>query len=250
MSEMLFYQRVVPLNDQTHAALRMRPLTLFRFAAQANSVPILAGEFVECARHYPIIFAPGDGGVVPAVLLGLRDNENLFVGEDGVWDAPYVPAFVRRYPFVPAKAADGQQVVCIDEAAPCFGTKDGDLLFQDGKPTPALTHAMSFLGEFQSAAVSTEAMARKIDALGLLRSSDSLAQLNSGKQFRLSGLRVIDEAKLATLADADIVELFKSGALHMIYLHLQSLGNLGTLVDRLSTREGLPKRAPSAGRMH
>jgi hypothetical protein len=114
--------------------------------AKTNSVPILASEFFDCAREYPIVFARGEAGLVPAVLLGLRESENLFVGGDGKWDARYVPAFVRRYPFVPGKGPQGELLVCIDEASrPCFQcSTEGEALFVDGKPTPQLDHAMKF----------------------------------------------------------------------------------------------------------
>jgi hypothetical protein len=233
MSEMLFYKRVVALNDQVHATLRVKPVTRFLFASQSNSVPILAAEFSECAREYPIVFARGAQGTVPAVLLGLREQENLFVGSDGQWDARYIPAFVRRYPFVPGKDAQGQLVVCIDEEAPCFDRKDGEALFTDGKPTQQLDQAIGFLRDFQHGAQSTEAMGARIDALGLLRDADSVAQLNDGSQFRLSGLRVVDEAKLRALDQATVMEIFSSGTLGLIYAHILSLSNLGRLVDRM-----------------
>ncbi len=234
MSEMLFYERVVALNDQVHAALRVKPVTQFAYARKSNSVPILAAEFAECAREYAIIFASGEQGLVPAVLLGLREHENLFVNAEGRWDARYIPAFVRRYPFVPGKDNEGQLVVCIDEAAPCFDRKEGEPLFNAGKPTPQLEHAMSFLRDFQQGAQATEAMAARIEALGLLRDADSVAQLNDGSQFRLGGLRVVDEAKLRALEQPVVMELFANGTLGLIYAHLLSLGNLGRLVDRMA----------------
>ena len=236
MSEMIFYERVVALNDQTHAKLRVRPASSFAYAAKTNSVPLLTNEFFEAALEYTIVFARGESGPVAAALLGLREAENLYVGKDGKWDARYVPAFVRRYPFVPGKGAKGELLVCIDEASPCFGTKEGEPLFLRGKPTPQLEHAMKFLGEFHQAAATTELLGRRLDELGLLRQADSLAQLNDGSQFRLNGLHVVDEVKLRTLDREIVQELFASGGLAVIYAHLLSLGNLGTLVDRLSKR--------------
>jgi hypothetical protein len=123
-----------------------------------NSVPLLASEFFECAREYPIVFARGQSGPLPAVLLGLRESENLFVDADGKWGARYVPAFVRRYPFVPANGSGGDLLVCIDESSPCFSTTEGEALFADGKPTPQLEHAIKFLREFHQAAAATEAL--------------------------------------------------------------------------------------------
>lgn len=236
MSELMFYERVVALNDHAHSKLKVRPTTSFAYAAKTNSVPILASEFFDCAREYPIVFASGEAGLVPAVLLGLRESENLFVGADGKWDARYVPAFVRRYPFVPGKGPQGDLLVCIDETSPCFSTKEGEALFVDGKPSPQLDHAMKFLTEFHLGVTVTETLARRLNELGLLRQADSVAQLQDGSQFRLNGLSVVDEAKLRTLEPGVVQELFASGSLAVVYAHLMSLGNLGTLVDRLSRR--------------
>ncbi len=238
MSEMIFYERVVALSDQVHANLKVRPASSFAYAARTNSVPLLAGEFFDCAREYPIVFARGDAGPLPAALLGLRENENLYIDAGGKWDARYIPAFVRRYPFVPGKGAQGELLVCIDEASPCFDATSGEALFADGKPTPQLEHAIKFLGEFHQAAAATEALGRRLEELGLLRQADSLAQLNDGSQFRLNGLNVVDEARLRAL-DRDVVqELFANGSLAAIHAHLMSLGNLAALVDRLSRRSG------------
>lgn len=236
MSEMMFYERVVALNDQTHAKLKVRPASSFAYAAKTNSVPLLASEFFECAREYPIVFALGDTGPVPAALLGLREGENLYVDADGKWDARYVPAFVRRYPFVPGKGAQGELLVCIDEASPCFDSEQGDALFVAGKPAAPLEHAMKFLAEFHQSAASTELLGRRLQELGLLRQADSVAQLNDGSQFRLNGLNVVDESKLRELRPDTVQELFGNGTLAVIYAHLMSLGNLGALADRLGRR--------------
>lgn len=240
---MIFYQRVVALNDQTHAKLRVRPAGSFAYAARTNSVPLLSSEFFECAREYPIVFARGEAGPVAAALLGLREAENLYVGKDGTWDARYIPAFVRRYPFVPGKGPQGELLVCIDEASACFDSKEGEPLFLGGKPTPQLEHAMKFLAEFHQAAATTELLGRRLQDLGVLRQADSVAQMTDGTQFRLNGLNVVDESKLRAL-DRDIVqELFVSGGLAVIYAHLMSLGNLAGLVDRLSKRGAAGKDA-------
>jgi hypothetical protein len=236
MSEMIFYERVVPLNDKTHANLKVRPATSFAYAAKTNSVPLLASEFFEAAREYPIVFASGEAGPVAAALLGLRESENLYVDTEGKWDARYIPAFVRRYPFVPGTGAQGELLVCIDESSQCFDTRKGDPLFVAGKPSARLEHAMKFLTEFHQAATSTELLGRRLQELGLLRQADSLAQLNDGTQFRLRGLNVVDEAKLRELDRDTVHELFANGTLAVIYAHLMSLGNLGALVDRMNRR--------------
>ncbi len=248
MSAMLFYQNIVPLNDKGHADLRVQPLRTYRFAATSNSVPVLAGEFAECARRYPIVFARSDTGTVPAVMLGLRDHENLFVDAAGRWMSGYIPAFVRRYPFVLGAGEGGQMVVCVDDKASCFSKTEGEPLFVDGQPSATLKQSMNFLREFQNAAEATAAMATRIEALGLLRDADSLAQLKNGKQFRLGGMRVIDEQRLAELDDVTTLELFRSGAMRLIHIHLMSLGNLSSLIDRLSARDAQSGKPPFKAR--
>lgn len=241
MADLMFYEKVAPLNDKVHAGLKVRPPAGFGYAAKTNSVPLLASEFFDAAREYPIVFAHSPEGPVPAALLGLRDAENLYVGADGRWDARYIPAFVRRYPFVPAKGPQGEMIVCIDEASPCFDGKGGEPLFVDGKPSPQLEHAMKFLTEFHHGVSVTDALGKRIEQLGLLRQADSVAQLHDGTQFRLAGLSVVDETKLRQLAPETVQELFAAGSLGVLYAHLLSLGNLGALVDRLSRREAAAK---------
>lgn len=236
MPELLFYERVVALSDQLHAGLRVRPAAGFSYAAATNSVPLLGSEFFDCAREYPIVFVRGESGPLPVALLGLRDRENLFVDGSGKWDARYIPAFVRRYPFVPATGPAGDLLVCIDEASPCFSLTDGEALFADGKPTPKLEHAIKFLREFHQIAAGTELLGRRLDELGLLRQADSLARLNDGSQYRLNGLSVVDEDKLRALSKKAVQELFANGGLGAIHAHIISLGNLSGLADRLGRR--------------
>lgn len=236
MSEMMFYERVVALNDQTHAKLKVRPATSFTYAAATNSVPLLATEFYNAAHEYPIVFVQTDTGPIPAALLGLRDAENLFVDAAGKWDARYIPAFVRRYPFAPGNGAQGELLVCIDEASPCFDTVEGEALFVDGKPAAPLEHAQKFLSEFHQVAAETQQIGQRLQALGLLKPADSLARLADGSEYRLQGLNVVDETRLRELDRDTVHELFTNGSLALAYAQLLSMGNLAGLVDRLSRR--------------
>lgn len=238
MPQILFYERLAALNETTHARLRLLPLPGYGFAAQVNSVPLLAQEFSEAAKEYPIVFVRGSDEVfLPAVLLGLRDRENLFVEANGRWNARYLPAFVRRYPFVPADAPDGQLLVCIDEAAACISEKGGEPLFENSQPAKALEHAIGFLREFQAGVQATTAACGRLAELGLFRPADTLVQLPDGSHFRLHGAHVINEEKLKAL-DRDVIhELFSRGLLAMIDAQILSLGNLARLVDKLPGRK-------------
>ena len=56
-------------------------------------------EFRAIQHHFPIFFAkdPEDGSFYATALLGLEQNENLFLQDDG-WGANYVPIMMERSP--------------------------------------------------------------------------------------------------------------------------------------------------------
>jgi hypothetical protein len=237
MSNVLFYQKPVAVNRNQHRGTRIGAVPNFAFAAATNSVPLSGVEFLEACKEYPIVFAQTGERKVPVALLGLRDNENLFVGEDGTWDAKYVPAFVRRYPFVLAESTDNQFVVCIDEASNAFNVLDGQTLFDsEGANTPFLDGALNFLNAYQAQMKRTEEFVQKLDDEGLFVEMSAKTELVDGRKFIFNGLYVVDEQKLLAFEDSKAAALLKSGEAGWIYAHLLSLSNMSRLVDRMSIR--------------
>lgn len=244
MSEMMFYERVVALNDQTHAQLKVRPATSFAYAAKTNSVPLLVSEFFEAAREYPIIFARGEAGPVPAALLGLREAENLYVGGEGKWDARYVPAFVRRYPFVFSASPDGETLtLCIDEAYGGFDPtgRRGERMFDDaGARTPSLERALEFTRTFQSEHGRSRRFASTLKDLGLLvpalARGTARGTGGDGGRRSLTGFHCVDRAKLKALANDVIADLLRTDALELVHLHLLSLRNFDRLAESRDAR--------------
>jgi hypothetical protein len=178
--------------------------------------------------------------VVPVVMLGLRARENLFVDADNRWSGRYIPAFVRRYPFVLAELPGQSLGVCIDEAFAGLNEEEGDPLFDaEGKDTPFLRNALDFLAQYQREYLRTEAFCQKLEQAGLLTEMDARADLVDGRSFTVNGLLVVDEKKLMALPDATVLALFRAGDMHLVSLHLASLSNMQRLVDRLSQRTAL-----------
>jgi hypothetical protein len=242
MANLLFYKKPVPLNKTDHAGKKINPAgRTFKFASGTNSVIIAGVEFSEAAKEYPIVFAQAGESVVPVALLGLRNEENLYVDDEGTWDARYVPAFVRRYPFVLAETGqDGQRVVCIDEAYEGFNDTEGEPLFDGEETTPILKQAMDFLEEYQKQYQRTEAFVQRLKENELLMELNAKVDMVDGQQFGLSGLLAVDERKLLQMPDDRALQLFRSGELSWIYCHLMSLGNMGRMVDRIARRSGAP----------
>lgn len=238
---LLFYERPVVLNKERHRDLRLlQGEARYGFARQTNSVPVVGPEFAACAGHYPIVFVGQQAGaLMPAALLGVRDSENLFVDEAGRWEAGYVPAFVRRYPFVLAETGleeTGERFnVCFDEAFDGLGeSEDGVRLFtEDGEPEEFLRGALDFLREYQAQAEVTGTFMTQLAELDLLVERHLEVQRPDGERLNLNGFHVIDDERLQALDDAQIVSLFRSGALAWIEAHRLSLARVGELSARL-----------------
>ncbi|MDH4215400.1 MAG: SapC family protein [Gallionella sp.] len=240
MNTFAFYKKVVALNSEVHRNLKFAGNEVnFAFARDTTAVLLAGVEFAEAGREYPIVFIRGqDKQMRPVALLGVRNNENLFVDEQGKWDARYIPAFVRRYPFVMADGgANGQLVVCIDESCPALNAKNGELLINaEGKLEPRMNEVMQFLNNFQNEFVRTEAITKQLDELGLFVQQGARFDTPAGETFQLNDFYLIDEAKFGQIADDKLPKLFRSGALGLAYLHLASLGNMRKLLGRLSAR--------------
>lgn len=242
MANLLFYKKPVPLNKNDHKDKKISSAgRTFTFAGQTNSVIVAGVEFSEAAKEYPIVFAQAGDNVIPVALLGLRNEENLFVQPDGSWDAQYIPAFVRRYPFVLAETGEaGQRAVCIDEAYEGFNDTEGEALFEGEETTPILQQAMDFLEEYQKQYVRTEAFVKRLRDNDLLMQLNAKVDLEDGQQFGLTGLMAIDERKLLQLDDEKALTLFRSGELSWVYCHLMSLGCMGRMVGRISQKKAAP----------
>jgi len=238
VTKLMFYERPVALNRERHRETKLALMPdHFRFAAKTNAVPIMSTEFAEAARDYPIVFVGEEGGPFNvAALVGVRDQENLMVDDDGVWAKDtYVPAFARRYPFVLAKADDSDRLtVCIDEVYAGVGTDKGEALFQaDGKETPYLQRVLDFLQAFHTEAQRTADFAQRLKELGLLARKLINVDRKGQPRQTLGGVWVVDASKLRAIDDARVVELYRNGYLPWIEAHLISLGNLTRLVARL-----------------
>jgi len=244
MKQLLIYERPIQLNRVAHRNHRVVATPGdFAFATALNSVPLACVEFAPVAREYPILFAGNSAdAVVPAALLGLRAGQNLMVDEQGSWaEGAYVPAFLRRYPFVLAERDEkgSDFTVCLDEAYAGIreGGEEGAPLFDDeGKDSPLLSNALQFLQEYQVHLARTRAFTAALASHGLLVPRQVNVQTALGEGFSLDGFFVVDEQKLRELKGKALQDLARSGDLGLIYAHLLSLGNVDLLSRALDSR--------------
>jgi SapC len=239
MANKEFYKNPVLLNRDTHRNKRIQSAPDYGFAAQANSLYLAAVEFADAAKEYPIVFTTQAGGrTVPMALLGLREDENLLLNAQGQWQGDYVPALIRRYPFVLAELGDGKMGVCIDEGFSGLNETQGERLFDEtGQDTPLLKQAVEFLNSYHREYLRTEAFCTALQEAGLLTPMDARAELTDGSKFLVNGLMVVDEKKLLAMPDDRALSMLRSGMLGWVYLHLASLTNLNKLLTKLAQRK-------------
>jgi hypothetical protein len=222
----LFYQRPEALSATVHASWRIKPGGV-GFAAQSNWVPLVASEFVDAGHSYPVLFIGKEH--VPVALLGLSEKNRFVRGEEWQSDA-YLPAYVRRYPFVFMPARDGF-VLAVDADAPNVvkSGDEGQPLFVDGKASPAAEQALKFCETFTREYAATQAFVKLLEEHNLLVERSFNIDLPGRRQV-LTGFSLIDPAVFTALPDALIGDWHRRGLLALIYAHLGSLARLPTLL--------------------
>ena len=239
--QLLIYDTVVPLSAARHVGCSVESGGTYEFTGKINSVPLMAVEFPSAAAEYAIVFAGSDASLTPAVILGIRGTENLYINQASAWDAKYIPAFVRRYPFVFSASPDGQRLtLCIDEEFSGFNREGrGQRLFaDDGRPSGYVDNVLKFLQEFQTQFLRTQAFCKKIQELDLLEPMQAQVDLASGGRLALGGFKAVSLQKLKALPGEKLVSLVQTDELELLYLHLYSMRNFSRLRDRLAVVEG------------
>ncbi len=234
----LFYQKVVPLNKEQHKSLYIEPVNGFGFAAETNSLYIAAIEFIKCVSDYVVVFGKDENeNVYPVVLLGLQANQNLYVNDKGEWDASYIPAYARRYPFILAapESNEGNFTVCVDESFSGFNTaKEGKALFdKKGEQTDILKQAVDFLEDYQKNVTITTAFCNNLKTLDILEPMQANVELQSGDKFAIGGFQCVNRAKLKALSEDKVAGLLKSDQMELIFAHLLSLNNVSKLMQKM-----------------
>lgn len=227
------FQQLVPVNKARHATTRIKQIEGFGFAAKFHIASVMVHEFARAAAIYPLVFLEDKAKdeFRPVVLLGLDEGENLFVDAAGKWQASYVPAIIRRYPFALASTGqDGQFTVCIDEGSSLVGTTEGVPLFDDkGEPTEAIESVKRYLGELQQMDVFTRAFCKYFAEHNLFTPLNMrVRQADQAKN--ITGCYVVNEERLNNLSNERFIEMREKRYLPAVYAHLMSLAQIERLM--------------------
>ena len=223
----LFYNVLEPLSSNAHGNFKTRAADSAPFLAKAHAVPITVDEFVSAQRYYPIVFSVGENPV-PLALMGLNEGVNVFVDGDGkLLGECYVPAYIRRYPFMLARLrpeAD-ELSLCFDSQSGLVGDfEEGQPLFADGQPSETTNAILKFCEEFELSAQRTNAFMKELTESDLLIDGEvSIQPSDSTQPFLYRGFRMVDENKMSELRGDTLRKMNQNGMLQLVMAHLFSL---------------------------
>lgn len=244
----LFYQKPEPLSSDLHGALGVRQIEQpFGFLRRAHAVPLTVTEFGMASSAYPILFVGDD--YTPVVAMGISPGNNLFVDEQGKTDPDfYVPAFVRRYPFVFATDQNSERLLlCVDRQAPMVTDQPEIAFFENGEPTKFTQDAIEFCTEFERQRHATTEFSRLMQKFDLFEQKSVSFQPRdeqgetSGDPQKIADYWAVSESKLDALSTEQFMELKNNGALGPIYAHLVSLLNWQRIIQR-ALRQNLARQ--------
>ncbi|MFC3068245.1 SapC family protein [Phenylobacterium soli] len=246
----LFYKQPEPLAPELHGKLGVKQSDRpFKFAREGHAVPLTVGEFPLAAVSGPIIFVGEEK--TPIAVMGLNSGQNMFVDESGVFEpGVYIPAYIRRYPFVFAQDDSAQQMVlCIDRQAD-FIVEGGDMAFfeKDGEPSDYTKRCMEFCQNFEQERQRTLSFVELLKELDLFEVKvANFTPVNpdgsQGAPQKIAEYFGVSEEKLNKLPAEKLVELRDNGALGQIYAHLVSLVGWDRLVALAMARSAQPAAA-------
>lgn len=242
-TQLLFYNQVVPLSIERHNGWYISPIKDYSFTKSTHAVPLMAIEFLNAAGDYPIVFVGEDDEIMPVALLGLQQSQNVYLAENGSWEGKYVPAFIRRYPFVLSRTDDQDKAyLCIDESFPGFNqNQDGiALISENGKASEYTDGILRFLSQFQAEYQRTKVICKKLRELNLLEPKQAEAKLPNGQSKAINGFYTVERSRVLTLASDVLLDLVRSGVYEMICHHLASLRNLNTLGNHMQSDPSEP----------
>jgi len=229
--------QIAPLQKEKHAQTKINTASPFGFAQEQHILPVVVQEFVRIGAEMPIVFikdAASDRFDVVA-MLGLQTGENLMVA-DGKWQGFYVPKVLWNHPLILADdpSKEGQLLVALVESSPMVNTETGHPLFnEDGSESDFLKARVEIMREFFQQSQTTRIFNKTLADLDLLVPQTLTIKLE-GKPREITGIYIVDEKKLNSLSDEQLLDLNKRGMMPAIYAHLMSLQQVQRLGERVN----------------
>jgi hypothetical protein len=245
----LFYKSLEPLNVTQHGKMKVRPVEKAPEIGNTHAVPVTVDEFALVQRHYPIVFSIGPDPI-PIALMGLNEGVNVFLDDDGklIDGSAYLPAYIRRYPFLLARLRpeSDELSLCFDPGSQAIGEFDeGEALFDGDQPSETTKAILNFCEQFETAGQRTAAFIDELKKSELLMEGEVAIQPQGYEQpFIYRGFRMVDEEKLRELRGDELRKMNQNGVLPLLYAHLFSLSQMREVFGRQVAQGKAPQQVP------
>lgn len=223
---------IVILNSQTHRALRVHAEASLHHGDNQRFVAVVVNEFPLLVPHYPIFLSKDadTGAFYCGAMLGFDLGENLFLADHGKRQDAYRPLNLQRGPFY---TSGSDLAIDLDHSRVDTSGVGGQWLFGDNnEPTDYLQSIMALMRELRPGLERTKVFVETLLQHKLVESIDINVGFDDGSNRQIEGLYVIDQQALRDLPDAVVIELFRRGYLHLIYLMVASLKQVPVLAQK------------------
>ncbi|MBT2186905.1 SapC family protein [Sphingobium nicotianae] len=233
----MLYNDLVPLNVEMHSNFKVRVENKAPYIVGVHAVPLTIEEFAPCQRFMPIVFSAGDNPV-PLALMGLNEGANTLVDAEGKLhrEDGYVPAYVRRYPWMLVRLdpEKDEMSLCFDPTCDMIGEfEEGEPLIADGEATQMTKDLLQFCEQFEESAARTNMFMTELKETGLLMDGELSIQIpESNDPFVYRGFLMVNEEKLRELRGDQLRKMMQNGMLPLLYAHLFSLQNMTDIFNR------------------
>ena len=222
---------IVLLDNQAHRDLKVQPGAAARYGDNKRFVAVVAGEFPFLAAHYPILLTKdaNTGAFLAGAMLGIDEGENLFLTDRGM--DSYRPLNLQRGPFF-TSGSD----VAIDLDSPRIDAAGQPLFTETGEPAPYLQSILALFRDLRPGLDITKSFVETLVKLRLIEPIDISLTFDDGTRRQLEDLYTVNQDALRALPDAQVLELFRSGYLQLIYLMIASLKHVPVLARMKNNR--------------
>jgi hypothetical protein len=237
---MFLYNKPALLTKEDHGDMGLsKPESPYDFTRDIKGLPIVTAEIQTAQKHYPVIFSDFENPVL-LTIVGIVDDSNLFVDDDGNWaQDSYIPSYVRCHPFALATRGEGEYAVIIDEESGQI-SKDPEIpFFKDGELSDAVQPRLDMCGQFNMEQQKTRDFCKRVKELGLLNGQRVTQTMSDGTEVKIADYVSIDPGKLNDLDKDTLQELHVDGSLAAIFGQIFSLENWNRLIARRNRRLGI-----------
>ena len=237
---------LVAVDNKSHLNTKVDLSKVEQHGADLQLVPVVLSEFINLAVQYPIVLTKNGntGQFVFSVMLGFEPCENLFWQQEQ-WQGLYVPLQIRRQPFFIAPSNqqendnrhNNELTVCLNTESPSLSNDTGEALFDVcGQESKYFHEVKELLSQLLIGEKENNLLLKSLILMDLIQPISLDITFVNQSTTKLTGLYTIDQDKLGSLSNEQLITLHEMGLLPSIYTMIASLGQVHALIDLKNKR--------------